>query len=95
MECFGLVGTFKGHPVQTPCNEQGQFQLDHIALFHLMLGVFRDGPSVSSVGSMFQCVTTLAVKNVTPVSSLNLPSLRLTQKTLVLLQQVMLKFLFL
>jgi len=26
-----LEGTFKGHLVQPPCNEQGHLQLDHVA----------------------------------------------------------------
>jgi len=28
IESFGLEGTFKGHEVQPPCNEQGHLQLD-------------------------------------------------------------------
>jgi len=30
IECFGLEGTFKGHLVQPPCNEQGHLQLDEV-----------------------------------------------------------------
>ena len=30
-EWFGLEGTFKGHLVQAPCNEQGHLQLDQAA----------------------------------------------------------------
>jgi len=30
-EWFGLEGTFKGHLVQPPCNEQGHSQLDPVA----------------------------------------------------------------
>ena len=31
IEWFGLEGTFKGHLVQPPCNEQGHLQLDQVA----------------------------------------------------------------
>ena len=31
IESFGLEGTFKGHLVQPPCNEQAHLQLDQVA----------------------------------------------------------------
>jgi len=31
IECFGLEGTFRGHPALLPCNEQGHLQLDRVA----------------------------------------------------------------
>jgi len=31
VECFGLEGTFRGHPAQLPCSEQGHLQLDQVA----------------------------------------------------------------
>jgi len=31
IECFGLKGAFKGHLVQTLCNEQGHLQLDQVS----------------------------------------------------------------
>jgi len=31
IECFGLEGTFRGHLVQPPCNEQGHLQPDQVA----------------------------------------------------------------
>ena len=31
MEEFGLEGTFKGHLVQTPCNDQGHLQLEYVS----------------------------------------------------------------
>ena len=31
MECFGLEGTFRGHPAQPPCGEQGHFHLGQVA----------------------------------------------------------------
>jgi len=30
-ECFGLEGTFRGHPAQPPCSEQGHLHLDQVA----------------------------------------------------------------
>jgi len=31
IECFGLEGTFRCHPAQPPCSEQGHLQLDQVA----------------------------------------------------------------
>jgi len=31
IECFGLEGTFRGHPAQPPFSEQGYLQLDQVA----------------------------------------------------------------
>ena len=41
---------------------------------NLTLNVSRDGASITSLGNLFQCFTTLIVKNFFPTSSLNLPS---------------------
>ena len=39
----------------------------------LALNAYREGASTASLGNLFQCLTTLAVKNFFLVSSLNLP----------------------
>ncbi|KAK4823689.1 hypothetical protein QYF61_005755 [Mycteria americana] len=54
-------GTFKGHLVQPPCNEQGHLQLDQVAQSpsKLTLNVSRDGASTTSLGNLFHCFTTL------------------------------------
>jgi len=44
----------------------------------------RDGASTTSLGNLFQCVTTLCVKNFLPISNLNLPCLSLKPFPLVL-----------
>jgi len=31
LEQFGLEGTFKGYLAQSPCSEQGHFQMDQVA----------------------------------------------------------------
>jgi len=64
IESFELEGTFKGHLVQLPCNEQGHLQLDQVlrALSSLTLNVSRNGASPTSLGNLFQCFTTLLIK---------------------------------
>ncbi|KAK4807110.1 hypothetical protein QYF61_018451 [Mycteria americana] len=90
---FGLEGNFKGHLVQPPCNEQGHLQLDQVAQSpdKLTLTVSRDGASTTSLGNLFQCFTTLIVKNFFLISSLNLPSFSLKPLPLVLSQQALVK----
>ena len=75
-ECFGLEGTFRGHLAQPPCSEQGHLPLDQVALSpsYLALNVSGDVASTTSLGSLFQCFTTLIVKEFFLISSLNLPS---------------------
>ena len=77
IECFGLEGTFKGHLAQTLCSEQGHLQLDQVAQspVQLALNVSRDGASTMSLGNLCQGFTTLVVKNLFFISSLNLPPL--------------------
>ncbi|KAK4832076.1 hypothetical protein QYF61_020632 [Mycteria americana] len=58
---------------------------------NLTLNVARDGASTTSLGNLFQCFTTLIVKNFFLISSLNLPSFSLKPLPLVLSQQVLLK----
>jgi len=60
------------------------------APFSLTLNVSRDGTSTTSLGSAFQCLTTLIVKNFF-MSSLNLPSFSLKSLPLAVLQQALLK----
>ncbi|KAK4829842.1 hypothetical protein QYF61_006852 [Mycteria americana] len=62
------------------------------ALSNLTLNVSRDGASITSLGNLFQCFTTLIAKKFLPyISSLNLPSFSLKQLPLVLSQQALLK----
>jgi len=61
------------------------------ALCNLALNISRDGASITSLGSLCQCFTTLIVKNYFLVSSLNLPSFSLKPLPLVLSQQILLK----
>lgn len=52
--------TFQGHPVQPPCIEQGHLQVDVRSLrtlSNLVLNVFRNGASTTSLGNMWQCIT--------------------------------------
>ena len=65
---FELEGTFKGHPVQLPCNEQGHLQLHQVlrALSSLTLSVSSDGTLTTSLGNLCQCLTTLIVKSFFP-----------------------------
>ena len=52
----------------------------------LALNACRDGASTASLGNLFQCVTTLFVKNFLLISNLNLPCLNFKPFPLVLSQ---------
>ena len=60
---------------QPPCYVQGHQPPDQAAraTSSLALNVSRDGASTTSLGNLFQCVTTLCVKNFLLISNLNLP----------------------
>ncbi|KAK4814468.1 hypothetical protein QYF61_018986 [Mycteria americana] len=94
IECCELEGTFTGHLVQLPCKSREDI-FNKIRLLrapsNLTLNVSRDGASTTSLGNLFQCLTTLMVKNFFLKSSLNLPSLSLKPLLLVLSQQALLK----
>ena len=89
MESFELEGTFKGHLVQLPCNEQGHLQLDQIAQSPIqpdtecLQGWVHPPP----LGNLFQCLTILIIKDIFLISNLNLPSFSLKAFGLVVSQQ--------
>ena len=58
---------------------------------NLTLNTSRDGAPTSPLGNLFQCFTTLIVKNIFLVPSLKLPSFSLEPLPLVLSQQALLK----
>ena len=58
---------------------------------NLTLSVCMDGASITPLGSLFQCLTTLSVKNVFLISILNLSSFSLKSFSLVFSQQTLLK----
>ncbi|KAK4816767.1 hypothetical protein QYF61_022765 [Mycteria americana] len=60
---------------------------------NLTLNVSRDEVSTASLGNLFQCFTTLIIKDFSLISSLNLLSFSLKPLTLVLLLQALLKIL--
>lgn len=60
---FMLEGTSVDHAVQDPCSSQGQLQ--QVAQGHLVLNTSRDRDSTTSLGSLFQCLTTLIIQNKT------------------------------
>ena len=64
IESFELEWTLKGHLVQLPCKEQGRIQLDQVlrAPSNLTLNASRDGAATTSLGNLFQSLTTLTVK---------------------------------
>jgi len=90
---FGLEGTFRGHLVQLPAVSRDIFNYTRLlrAPSNLALNVSRDGDSTTSLGNIFQCFTTLIVKNFFLISSLNLASLSLKPLLLILSQQALLK----
>jgi len=87
-ESLELEGTFKDHPVQFPCNEQGHLQLDQVAHSlvqpHLQCLQARDFDHI-------QYLTPLFVKDFFLISNLNLPSLNLKPFSLFLSQQTLLE----
>jgi len=93
IERSGLEGTFQGHPVQPSCTEQGIFNQIRLlrALSNLTLNVSRDGASTASLGNLCQGFTTLSIKKVFFISSLNLPTFHLTALPFVLSQWALLR----
>jgi len=74
-ELFKQEETFKDTLVHLPCNEQGHLQIDEVAQSPVQPDfVSRDRASITSLGNLFQCLTTLIVKIFFLISSLNLPS---------------------
>ena len=73
-ELFELEGTFKGHLVQLPCTEQGHPELDLVlqAPSSLILSVYRDGASTTSLGNLFHCFTTLIINKFPYIQSQSL-----------------------
>lgn len=59
VEPFGLEGTFKGHLVQRPAMSRDIFNRLLRASSNLTLNVSQDGASVTSLGDLCQCFTTL------------------------------------
>jgi len=64
IESVELKGTSEGNLVQLPCNEQGHHSWIRLprALSSLVLKVFRDKASTTSLGNQFQCLTIFTVK---------------------------------
>jgi len=69
IEWPGLKRTTVMMEFQPPCYVQGHQPPDQA------LNASRDGASTTSLGNLFQCVTTLCVKNFFLTSNLNLPCL--------------------
>jgi len=63
-ECFGLEGTFRGHLAHPLAASKDIFNQTRLlrAPSNLALNVSRDGASTTSLGSLFQCLTTLIKK---------------------------------
>jgi len=85
-ECFGLGGTFRGHPAQPPAVSRDIFNWVRLlrAPSNLAWNVSRDGASTTSLGNLGQCLTTLTAKKFFLISGLNLPSFSLKPLLLVL-----------
>ena len=85
--------TFKGHVVNSPAINRDTHR--HIRLLRdpssLALRVSRDWASTTSLGNLFQCLTSLTVNEIFLISNLNLPTFSLKTFPLVLSPQTMLK----
>ena len=64
LKSFELEGILKDHLVQLPCTEQGHLHLQQVlsAPSSLTLNISRDRASTTSLGNLFQCLTTLIAK---------------------------------
>lgn len=76
-----LEGALKGYPVQLPCSDWGQLQVDQVAQSAILLDLEclqGQGPSITTLGKLLQYLTTLTViKNLFLVSNLYLLSFSL------------------
>ena len=63
------------HLFQAPCYRQVHLPLDQVAQCPVQPGLecFRKGAFTTSLGNLFQCLTTLTLKNVFLIPGLNLP----------------------
>jgi len=86
IEWPGLKRTTMIIEFQPPCYAQGCQPPDQAAQSHIQPGLEcpRDGASTTSLGNLFQCVTTLYVKNFLLISNLNHSCLNLKPSLLVL-----------
>jgi len=71
IESFQLEGVLKDHLVQLLYNGQGHLQLDQVAQSPMTLNVSRNRASTTSLGNLFQYLTTLIGKHFL-ISNLNL-----------------------
>ena len=92
-ELFQLKGTFKGHLLQPLAMNRDTYISVRLlkALSSLILNVSKDRASTTSLGNLFQCLTTLIVKNFFITFNLNLPSFSWKSFSLVLSKQKLLK----
>ena len=89
IESFELERILKALPVQLLCDEQGHPQLDQVvqSLEQPDLKSGKDEASTTSLGNLFQCLTTHTIKDFFLIFSLNLPSFSLKPFPLVLAKQ--------
>ena len=91
IDSLELEGTIYDDLVQLPHNEQGRPQLDQAAQNLIQPPLERYRAPTTSLGNLFQCLTTLTVKDFFLISNLNIPSSSLKPFLLVLSQQYLLK----
>ena len=82
----GLEGTFKIQFQSPAIGRDTSHQIELFkAPFSLALNAYREGTLKTSLGNLFQCLTTLTVNSFFLISSLNLPSSNLKPFLLILL----------
>ena len=85
-----LEGTFKDYLVQTPCHGQGHLSVDQVVQSIVQLDL-EHFPWCTTLGNLFQCLTTHTVKNFFLMFSLNLSSFSFKLLPLVQLLQALVR----
>jgi len=91
IDSYEFEKIFEDQLLQLPCTEQGYLKLDLATQSPVQPDLEYQTGSTTSLGNLFQCFTTLTVKNFFQMSNLTLPPLNLKPFPQVQSQQSLLK----